>query len=123
PLPPAASHQRIVKSKAQTRTGVEPSRDTRVALELRAVTFDLGIHEPRDVGAFVASGLEIDNPADAVRDKSTVERDVDKRAVIVARERELALRLFMRRLEQPASARIVCDASHDFASRTDRARR
>ena len=45
---------------------------------------------------------------------------MDKRAVIVARERELALRLFVRRLEQPASARIVCDAFNDFAYGIDR---
>src|SRR5437879_1660249 len=115
PLPPAAFHQRIVKREPQARAGIEPSHDARVTLELRAVTLELAIHELHDVGAFVASCLEVDDPAHAVCNKRAIECHMHERAAVVPCKRELASRIFVRRIEQPAAAGIACDPIDDFA--------
>ena len=55
---------------------IEHADDPRIALELPTVTLDLAVEEARRVGAFVRAGLEVDDPALAVRDERAVDDDV-----------------------------------------------
>ena len=94
---------------------IDAAHHTRVTRELRAVAFHFGIEKAAQVGALVTPCFEVDDPAHAIRDERAVERDMDERPGIVACKRKLALRVFMRRIEQPSAARVAQDAANHFA--------
>src|SRR5262249_3830802 len=97
PLPPAAN-QGMVEAQAD-RPRVECTHDAGIAVELLAVAFAFLIEERVEVGAFVTSGLEIDDPAHATDHEGAVDGDVRDGAGIDACQRPFAVCLGVLRRE------------------------
>ena len=85
---------------------IERGYESCVTMKLVAITFLFSIEKCLDVGTFVASGLEIDDPAYALGDERAVDNDMRDRAVVDAGKRPFARSLRMARRKQPAPALV-----------------
>src|SRR6185437_8589031 len=110
-LPPAVDERMVERDPHRPR--IERAHDARVAGELRSIALELLLEERTLVAAKVRAGLEVDDVAVSVRDEASVENDVRHAPFVLARERPLAVRVGMRRIEQPPTARIVQRAGDD----------
>ena len=77
------------------RSAVERRYETGVTMQLIAITLRFAIEEGRDVGAFVAAGLEVDDPAHAAVDERAVENHVRDGAAVDPGQRPFAARVVM----------------------------